>query len=53
MSAAILLVTDYVSSGLTAALITGFVTLLFAGLWFALPLAARLRPAPPAPPAGS
>ena len=41
VSAAILLVTDYVSSGLTAALITTFVTLLFAGLWFALPLAHR------------
>jgi fatty acid desaturase len=41
VSAAILLVTDYVSSGLTAALITAFVTLLFAGLWFALPLARR------------
>lgn len=41
VSAAILLVTDYVSSGLTAALITAFVTVLFAGLWFALPLARR------------
>src|ERR1700761_2800526 len=41
VSSAILLVTDYVSSGLTAALITAFVTLLFAGLWFALPLARR------------
>ena len=41
VSAAILLVTGYVSSGLTAALITAFVTLLFAGLWFALPLARR------------
>src|SRR6266496_3798895 len=41
VSAAILLVTDYVSSGLTAALITTFVTVLFAGLWFALPLARR------------
>jgi len=41
VSAVILLVTDFVSSGLTAALITGFVTLLFAGLWFALPLARR------------
>src|SRR5690242_2862823 len=44
VSAAILLVTDYVSSGLTAALITAFVTLLFAGLWFALPLARRRCP---------
>ena len=41
VSAAVLLVTDYVSSGLTAALITAFVTALFAGLWFALPLARR------------
>ena len=41
VSAAILLVTNYVSSGLTAALITAFVTMLFAGLWFALPLAHR------------
>jgi MFS family permease len=41
VSAAILLVTGYVSSGLTAGLITAFVTCLFAGLWFALPLAHR------------
>jgi hypothetical protein len=41
VSTAVLLVTDYVSSGLTAGLITAFVTLLFAGLWFALPLARR------------
>ena len=41
VSAAVLLVTDYVSSGLTAGLITAFVTCLFAGLWFALPLAHR------------
>ena len=41
VSAAILLVTGYVASGLTAGLITGFVTLLFASLWFALPLARR------------
>jgi len=41
VSAAVLLVTDYVSSGLTAGLITAFVTLLFAGLWFALPLTRR------------
>jgi Family of unknown function (DUF6328) len=41
VSAAILLVTDYVSSGPTAALITAFVTMLFAGLWFVLPLARR------------
>ena len=41
VSAAVLLVTDYVASGLTAGLITAFVTCLFAGLWFALPLARR------------
>ena len=41
VSAAVLLVTDYVSSGLTAGLITAFVTCLFAGLWFVLPLARR------------
>ena len=41
VSAAVLLVTDYVSSGLTAGLITAFVTILFAGLWFAFPLAHR------------
>ena len=41
VSAAILLVTGYVASGLTAGLITGFVTLLFASLWFVLPLARR------------
>jgi hypothetical protein len=41
VSAAVLLVTDYVASGLTAGLITAFVTCLFAGLWFALPLAHR------------
>jgi len=41
VSAAILLVTDFVSSGLTAGLITAFVACLFAGLWFALPLARR------------
>jgi hypothetical protein len=41
VSAAVLLVTDYVSSGLTAGLITAFVTILFGGLWFAFPLAHR------------
>ena len=41
VSAAVLLVTDYVPSGPTAGLITAFVTCLFAGLWFALPLAHR------------
>ncbi len=41
VSAAVLLVTDYVSSGLTAGLITAFVTIVFAGLWFVFPLAHR------------
>jgi ABC-type lipoprotein release transport system permease subunit len=41
VSAAVLLVTDFVSSGLTAGLITAFVTLLFAGLWFVFPLTQR------------
>ena len=41
VSAAVLLVTEYVSSGLTAGLITAFVTIVFAGLWFAFPLAHR------------
>jgi Family of unknown function (DUF6328) len=41
VSAAVLLVTDYVTSGLATALITAFVTCVFAGLWFALPLARR------------
>jgi hypothetical protein len=41
ISAAVLLVTGYVEPGLPAALITAFVVLMFAGLWFALPLARR------------
>ena len=41
VSAGVLLVTGYVSSGLTAGLITAFVTIVFAGLWFAFPLAHR------------
>jgi hypothetical protein len=41
VSAAVLLVTGYVASALPAALITAFVTCVFAGLWFALPLAHR------------
>ena len=41
VSASVLLVTDYVSTGLTAALITVFVTGMFGLLWFALPLARR------------
>jgi hypothetical protein len=41
ISAAVLLVTGYVEPGLPSALITAFIVLLFAGLWFALPLARR------------
>jgi hypothetical protein len=41
VSAAVLLVTGYVAGGLTAGLITGLVVLMFAGLWFAFPLARR------------
>jgi MFS family permease len=41
VSAAVLLVTSYVADTLTAALITAFVFLSFAGLWFAFPLARR------------
>jgi hypothetical protein len=41
VSAAVLLVTDYVSTGLTAGLITALVTGVFGLLWFALPLAHR------------
>jgi hypothetical protein len=41
VSAAVLLVTGYVTSGLATVLITAFVTCVFAGLWFALPLARR------------
>ena len=41
VSTAILLVTGYVEPGLPAALITVLVVLMFAGLWFALPLARR------------
>ena len=41
VSAAVLLVTGYVTSALPAALITAFVTCVFAGLWFALPLTRR------------
>jgi cbb3-type cytochrome oxidase subunit 3 len=39
VSAAVLLVSDFVAGGLAAALITVFVACLFAGLWFAFPLA--------------
>jgi hypothetical protein len=41
VSAAVLLVTGYVASGLAAALITAFVTCVFGLLWFAFPLARR------------
>jgi Family of unknown function (DUF6328) len=41
VSAAVLLVTSYVASGLAAALITAFVLCAFGGLWFAFPLAHR------------
>jgi ABC-type Fe3+ transport system permease subunit len=41
VSAAILLVTGYVDHGLPSVLITVFTACLFAGLWFALPLASR------------
>lgn len=41
VSAAVLLVTGYVASGLPAALITALVTSVFGLLWFVLPLARR------------
>ena len=41
VSAAILLVTGYVDHGLPSVLITAFTVCLFAGLWFAVPLARR------------
>jgi hypothetical protein len=41
VSAAVLLVTGYVASGLAAALITAFVACLFGLLWFVFPLARR------------
>lgn len=41
ISAAVLLVTGYVDHGLPSVLITVFTVCLFAGLWFALPLARR------------
>ncbi len=41
VSAAVLLVTGYVASGLPAALITVFVTCVFGLLWFAFPLTRR------------
>jgi hypothetical protein len=44
VSAAVLLVTGYVASGLPAVLITGFVAAAFGLLWFVLPLARRRLP---------
>jgi Family of unknown function (DUF6328) len=41
VSAAVLLVTGYVTSAVPAALITAFVTCMFGMLWFAFPLARR------------
>jgi MFS family permease len=41
ISAAVLLVTGYVAHGLPSVLITVLTVCLFAGLWFALPLAGR------------
>jgi Na+/melibiose symporter-like transporter len=41
VSAAVLLVTSDVTGGLTAGLITAFVVLMFAGLWFVFPLTRR------------
>jgi hypothetical protein len=41
VSAAILLITSFVASGLLAVLITLFVVLVFGLLWFAFPLARR------------
>ncbi len=46
ISAAVLLVLSYVSSGAPAALISVFTVCLFAGLWFVLPLARRRRRSP-------
>ena len=43
ISAAVLLVVSYVAKGLPAAIITICVVCLFAGLWFALPIARRSR----------
>jgi VIT1/CCC1 family predicted Fe2+/Mn2+ transporter len=44
VSVAVLLVTDFVASGVTAIVITVLVALLFSLLWFAFPLARRGRP---------
>jgi Family of unknown function (DUF6328) len=45
VSAAVLLVTSYVTTGLATVLISVFVVCLFGGLWFVFPLASR-RPEP-------
>jgi hypothetical protein len=41
VSSAVLLVSSTVATGLPAALITGFILCLFAGLWFAFPIVRR------------
>jgi hypothetical protein len=41
ISAAVLPVVSYVDKGLPVVIITVFIVCLFAGLWFALPLARR------------
>ena len=43
VSAAVLLVSSFVATGLTAWLITAFVLVMFGGLWFAFPLTRRCR----------
>jgi Family of unknown function (DUF6328) len=51
ISAAVLLVTGYVDHGLPSITITTLTVLLFAGLWFVLPLARRARVPDETPPA--
>jgi hypothetical protein len=53
ITAVTFVVTQVLYANTTAAIIAAAVASLLAVLWFAVPLAARLRPAPPAPPAGS
>jgi hypothetical protein len=43
ISAAVLLVVSYVDKGLPVVITTAFIVFVFAGLWFALPLARRIR----------
>jgi MFS family permease len=43
VSSAVLLVTSYVATVLPAAVITAFIAALFAGLWFAFPIARHRR----------